>query len=368
MKANLEAIILRIFNKLFSCKLELDHIEFIRLLCKEKIFFKQDDVEAIKLVIQEGLRINDDNVASIGLVIKEELRIEENNIAPIGLLIKEELHINENNVASIRLVVQEDLRITSRNVGPIKVLIDGVTKDSVFGTRLSVELFRQLDKIVLLNRLGDIADLSEGIQLCYSQEGESLILDRFFDFRTQGFYVDVGAHHPKRFSNTYSAYKRGWRGINIDPTPGVKELFDEIRPDDMSFSLAISNVEGIQDFYLFSEPALNTFSKSLADEYQQLGYELIEVRPIESKKLATLFYECRIEKKIDFMSIDVEDHELQVLQSNDWSAFRPAVLLVEILNFDMLQADSYPVHSFIIDKGYVLFARTYNTLFYKDVT
>ena len=56
--------------------------------------------------------------------------------------------------------------------------------------------------------------------LCYSQEGEDMILGKIFSGQKHGFYVDVGAHHPLRFSNTYLFYLKGWRGINIDAMPG----------------------------------------------------------------------------------------------------------------------------------------------------
>src|SRR4051794_14772116 len=66
----------------------------------------------------------------------------------------------------------------------------------------------------------------------YSQEGEDMILRRFFEEHGKGFYVDVGAHHPKRFSNTYSFYKQGWSGINIDAMPGSMARFRRVRPRD----------------------------------------------------------------------------------------------------------------------------------------
>jgi len=67
----------------------------------------------------------------------------------------------------------------------------------------------------------------------YSQEGEDMILRRLFEKQLTGFYVDVGAHHPKRFSNTYFFYKQGWHGINIDAMPGSMKLFEKIRPRDI---------------------------------------------------------------------------------------------------------------------------------------
>ena len=64
----------------------------------------------------------------------------------------------------------------------------------------------------------------------YSQEGEDLLVDRFLDCKPLGFYVDVGARRPKRFSNTYRLYRRGWRGLNIDANPGSMAPFRRIRP------------------------------------------------------------------------------------------------------------------------------------------
>jgi hypothetical protein len=71
----------------------------------------------------------------------------------------------------------------------------------------------------------------------WSQEGEDLILARIFGDKPDGFYVDVGAHHPKRFSNTYYFYRRGWRGINIDAMPGSMLAFNRLRPSDINIEL-----------------------------------------------------------------------------------------------------------------------------------
>lgn len=233
--------------------------------------------------------------------------------------------------------------------------------------RLRGDVLRHLENVVLLHRLGDIEDLGEGVQLSYAQEGESLILNRFFGPREDGFFVDIGAHHPKRFSNTYSFYKSGWRGINIEPTPGAKELFDRLRPEDINLAVAVAETDGKQDFFMFSEPALNTFSAELASEYRNAGCDLLEIQSIETRRLDSLLHECNVDWPIDFMSIDVEGYELPVLQSNDWLRYRPKVLVVEILDFDLKRASEYPVHQFIVDEGYELFAKTYNTSFYKDI-
>ena len=76
----------------------------------------------------------------------------------------------------------------------------------------------------------------------YSQEGEDLILDRLLRRKPRGYYVDVGAFHPKKFSNTHLFYRRGWSGINIDATPGSMDEFRRVRPRDTNLEIAISDV------------------------------------------------------------------------------------------------------------------------------
>src|SRR5437868_6288327 len=79
------------------------------------------------------------------------------------------------------------------------------------------------------------------VVMSYSQDGEDLVLSRFLSSENKGFYVDVGAHHPTRFSNTYFFYKKGWRGINIDAMPGSMIAFDKMRPRDTNVEAAISD-------------------------------------------------------------------------------------------------------------------------------
>ena len=74
----------------------------------------------------------------------------------------------------------------------------------------------------------------------WSQEGEDMILHRIFGGKKSGFYVDVGAHHPKRFSNTYFFYCHGWRGINIDAMPGRMKLFNQWRPKDINLEMGVA--------------------------------------------------------------------------------------------------------------------------------
>ena len=199
----------------------------------------------------------------------------------------------------------------------------------------------------------------------YSQEGEDLIVRRVFDRRDGGFYVDVGAHHPVRFSNTYLFYRNGWRGINIDATPGSMRLFKKIRPRDINLELAISDVSKRLTLYMFNEPALNTFDASLARQRNQGMYRIIAEQQMTTKPLAEVLSSYLPEGlSPTFLTIDVEGLDLEVLHSNDWSRFRPEVVLLECLNSSLEDLPKRAEFLFMKDKGYCPFAKTLNTLIF----
>jgi FkbM family methyltransferase len=200
----------------------------------------------------------------------------------------------------------------------------------------------------------------------YSQEGEDMILRRIFEHKAKGFYVDVGAHHPKRFSNTYYFYKRGWCGINIEPNPGAIMLFNQFRPRDINLAVGVSDEPGIQTYFMFDESALNTFDEELCRQRQQdARYHLTGTFQIEMARLGALLNQYLPQGiEVDFVSIDTEGHDLNVLRSNNWVRYRPRVLLVERIEKSVEEVFSTELHYFLSEQKYRLFAKTYNTLFY----
>ena len=201
--------------------------------------------------------------------------------------------------------------------------------------------------------------------ISYSQEGEDLILKRYFSEKAGGFYVDVGAHHPKRFSNTYMFYKKGWSGINIDAMPGSMKLFNKVRNKDINLEIAISNENKELTFFMFNEPALNGFSERISKE-RSADYKLLNRISITTKKLSEILDKNlpKTVKKIDFMSIDVEGLDLEVLKSNDWEKFRPSIVLVELLNLNGINED--PITLYLKEVGYKFYAKSHFTNFFVD--
>jgi FkbM family methyltransferase len=201
----------------------------------------------------------------------------------------------------------------------------------------------------------------------FSQEGEDILLKRVLFGRPDGFYVDVGAHHPVHFSNTFLFYRRGWRGINIDPTPGTKRLFERRRPKDITLELGISSERGVLPFWSFENAVLNTFDAAERDISLERGWKLREELSIPVERLDRVLEEHMPRGRgIDFMSIDVEGHEEGVIRSNDWDRFRPDVLCIEMLHVDIVNVQQQAVARFLKEKDYVLFAKLNNTLLFRE--
>jgi len=208
----------------------------------------------------------------------------------------------------------------------------------------------------------------------YSQEGEDMILRRLFEKQQSGFYVDVGAHHPKRFSNTYFFYKLGWNGINIDAMPNSMKPFERIRPRDINIEKPVSDKKQILTYYAFNEPALNGFSKELSEERDGKGNYFIQfTKDIETSTLTEILdNNLPINQYIDFLSIDVEGLDFMVLKSNNFEKYKPKVILIEILGSSLNDIESNEISKYLKEYNYSIYAKAVNTVifisdeFYKE--
>ncbi|MFA6463631.1 MAG: FkbM family methyltransferase [Candidatus Paceibacterota bacterium] len=203
----------------------------------------------------------------------------------------------------------------------------------------------------------------------YSMAGEDIVLSTFLleaDKIKKGFYVDIGAYKPVRFSNTYYFYKKGWSGINIDAKPGSMAVFNRKRKRDINLEIGISKNESKIDFYIFEESAYNTFSKDLADSHINQGISLAKKVVIETKRLENVLDQyLPVNKKIDFMNIDVEGFDLEVLESNNWNKYNPSYILIEMHDTDLENIKNSSLYNFLVSKNYKLVSMAYITLIFK---
>ncbi len=202
--------------------------------------------------------------------------------------------------------------------------------------------------------------------ISYSQEGEDMILNRFFEHQKKGIYVDVGAHHPFRFSNTNFFYRKGWTGINIEPMPETAHLFRRYRQKDINIQKGVSLKEEQLLYYVFEETALNTFSEDKANEYIKAGLRLVKKSPIETVPLHIILdANLPAGTTIDFLTIDTEGLEMEVLQSNNWEKYKPAFVILEAHTIEVKKHFSSEVNLFMENLNYQLVGKTYFSYIYK---
>jgi FkbM family methyltransferase len=169
---------------------------------------------------------------------------------------------------------------------------------------------------------------TNGAMISYAQNREDVLLARVFHDVAAGFYVDVGANDPEHCSVTKHFYDQGWRGINLEPG----RIFDRLaaaRPRDVNLNVAASDRGGVMTFYEYLEGlyhGLSSLHPDLPGNDPELARRV--ERQVTVRTLRDILREYRPER-IDFLSVDVELHERQVLLGNDWAAFRPRVVLVE---------------------------------------
>jgi FkbM family methyltransferase len=201
------------------------------------------------------------------------------------------------------------------------------------------------------------ANLNEHAKISFSQFGEDLFLNNLLFFhQSSGFYVDIGCHHPFRYSNTCMYYMRGWRGLNVDVDPKAIDLFNIERQEDTNVLIGVGREAGRATVYLFNDGAVNTMSQDLAKAYTKIeGRRIISEQEVPILPLSSIL-EAYVPSgvEIDFMSIDVEGLDFAVLQSNNWEKFRPRALIVEIQGATFENAADSDVASYLRDKGYRL--------------
>lgn len=164
----------------------------------------------------------------------------------------------------------------------------------------------------------------------YSQCGEDLLLSKMFESYPAGFYVDIGAYDPIRFSNTYRFYRKGWSGINVEPNFEQFRKFETLRTRDINLNIGAGISNEKLTYYQMIPPTLSTFSKDMAKDYKQRGFICKATKKIPVLRLKNIFSKYLKGRDIQFISIDVEGYEMDVLKSNDWKMYRPMVICLEM--------------------------------------
>ena len=171
-------------------------------------------------------------------------------------------------------------------------------------------------------------------KISFSQTGLDLLLTSIFKNIKKGFYIDVGCNHPVYNNNTFKFYEKGWNGVNLDLDQRSIEIFNLFRPNDLNIHSALSSSDDLKTVYEFHKKSpLNTLNENIAN-YQDANVK--NKFKMKTQTLDQIIEKNQLDsKKINFLTIDVEGHELEVLKGFNINKYKPDIIVVEFLDLSL---------------------------------
>ena len=207
-------------------------------------------------------------------------------------------------------------------------------------------------------------------RLAYSHWGIDLIITKLLNSKNKGIYLDVGCHHPFLNNHSYLLYKSGWEGINIDVDYNSIDMFNFFRKSDVNIQTAVTDHKGEVDlFFYHNRAAKNTISK-------EFGSDAKEQKKINSDTLNNIIENSKFKNsKIDFVSIDVEGNEINVLNGFNLKKYKPKLILLEFIlpnkkefyEKDINEITNSEVYKFLIKNEYKLINWNHDDLLFMSL-
>ena len=179
----------------------------------------------------------------------------------------------------------------------------------------------------------------------YAEFAEDIMINRIFNNISDGFYLDIGAYHPIKGSLTYTLHKRGWKGMNIDLSKTSIDLFNIARPKDININCAISNFSG--DTHYFENSPINQQNSLISNNLEQKKIKIKSYKVDEILSLNNI-------NKVDFINIDTEGNELDILESINYEKTNPYLFTIEENSFFMNNNSKLAKIKFMKEKNYEL--------------
>ena len=199
----------------------------------------------------------------------------------------------------------------------------------------------------------------------YSKNKEDQYLKKIFKNKNNGTYLDIGAYHPYRFSNTYLLYKKGWSGINVDINKESVDLFNIARPNDTNLNIAIGDKNKMQTFYYKKKRhPMNTLNKEFAK-----SYFYTKKTPIDKSRIMMRTFDYLIKnlKNIDLLDIDVEGNEYDVIKKINFKKIRFKIILIEHSHFnEKAKKNTKKIKYLLLKKNYKHIKNLGETSVYKN--
>jgi hypothetical protein len=201
----------------------------------------------------------------------------------------------------------------------------------------------------------------------YSQWGEDLSINDFFKNKKKGVYLDIGCFHPYMFSNTCLLHKKGWAGVNIDVNQTAIDLFNISRPKDINLCTTID--EGRREFKVYYDDPfspVNTLDEDFYKNLKKSFFKDYKIFSIKSKTMQEVIEIGKIKKEIDFINIDVEGLDYEILQQIELKKFKVKLISIETHNVDGSAAKNFnSISNFLEKNNFSIYKRFGPTTLYS---
>jgi FkbM family methyltransferase len=194
------------------------------------------------------------------------------------------------------------------------------------------------------------------ISFSYAQGAEDIIIPYIahyhFGIEGPGKYVDVGCNTPVKYSNTFLLYLIGWRGLNVDANAELIDECKRVRRQDICLRAAVSDIEREVTFHKAKDDAVSTIDETRLVEWKKY----FEFSDADQERLVTRTLTSILDENwkagdaIDLLSIDVEGHDFQVLQSLDLARYRPKIVVIEMHTIENLEENE--IYRYLTSNGY----------------
>ena len=191
------------------------------------------------------------------------------------------------------------------------------------------------------------------MHLSYAQNMEDMHLEQVFAGEPKGFYIDVGGGHPVADNVSFRSYLAGWHGLVIEPQAALHRLYGRIRPRDIALDVLVGREAGQASFHAVDK--LHGFS-TMVEAHARGASSFGASYATETREMTTLaaLGKAHAPAVIDWLKVDVEGAEIDVLAGNDWARFRPRVVLIEAIAPGTMEPSHEVWEPILIGAGYQL--------------
>ena len=220
--------------------------------------------------------------------------------------------------------------------------------------RFSLKRYKNSKLHLLVSKILEILQF-EGFYISYSQFGEDMVLSQIFINKKKGCYVDVGCNRPIEGNNTFKLYLRGWNGINIDGNEKLISQYKKIRKRDINIHSLVSNSKEPKTFYISDDDRVSTVSNQFK-EWIKTDRKYDSEIHVVPRTLTEILESNLGDNQIDFLNIDVEGHDLEVLKSLDINKYKPKIICIEDHLFNINEKHKSDIYLYLENHNYKLVA------------